>query len=210
MNNCFLDIETICSDVMPSLDDIQAPANYKDVAKIDAWKRENQLELWKRQALDSMAGRIICVGYAWNDGEVKCITGGEHDIIIQFAELIYHSQESITSLPINFVGWNIQSFDLCWLWRKAIKYDFSELAKQLPKYNVKTVHQCTDLMRIFASDFKDFVSLDKTAQFLGIPHDTEPGSCVFDWWRSGETEKITEHCVADVETTRAIYHRMGV
>ena len=65
-NKIFIDIETIPSETMPSLDDLQAPANYKDEAKIKAWKEANQVEAWKKQALNSMQGRIICIGWSWN------------------------------------------------------------------------------------------------------------------------------------------------
>jgi 3'-5' exonuclease len=204
-NKIFIDIETIPSDTMPSLDDMSAPANYKDEAKIKAYKEANQLEAWKKQALNSMQGRIICIGYSWN-GQIKSreSTFDEQSVLFEFNMDITEIIDLIRS-PLVFIGWNISTFDLPWIWRKSIQYSLPELRKAIPKDN-RT--QYIDLMKVWASDYKDYVSLDNCAKFLGIEHYTESGSSVFDWWQAGQIDKIEEHCKKDIKTTVEIYNRI--
>lgn len=207
MNNlCFIDIETIPSDTMPSLDDISAPANYKDPEKIKAYKEANQIEAWKKQALNSMQGRIICAGLFY-DGFYNIITDQDNDE----HTIIEHCSNSINSFinqirsPLVFVGWNISSFDLPWIWRKSIQYNLPNLRKAIQRDNRSAY---IDLMKVWAADYKDYVSLDSCAKFLGIPHNTDNGSSVFDWWQKGEIDKIAEHCKTDIQTTVEIYKRI--
>lgn len=202
-NKIFIDIETIPSDTMPSLDDMSAPANYKDEAKIKAYKEANQLEAWKKQALNSMQGRIICIGFNWND-TYNVELGDESYLVGWLSGSISFISDTIRS-PLVFIGWNIGSFDLPWIWRKSIQYSLPELRKAIPKDN-RT--QYIDLMKVWASDYKDYVSLDNCAKFLGIEHYTESGSSVFDWWQAGQLDKIEEHCKKDIKTTVEIYNRI--
>lgn len=198
---CFLDIESIPGETMPTLDEISAPANYKDEAKIQAYKEANQVEAWKKQALNSMQGRIICIGYTIDDSP-HMITGDEsvimHEFESEMLELFYMNHYI-------FCGWNISTFDLPWLWRKSIQYNLPKLRKIIPKDN-RTEY--IDLMKVWASDYKDYVSLDSCAKFLGIPHETEKGNKVFDWWQAGEIDKIADHCSKDILTTKEIYRRI--
>ena len=204
-NKIFIDIETIPSETMPSLDDLQAPANYKDEAKIKAWKEANQVEAWKKQALNSMQGRIICIGWSWNGESDTLVDPDDEESIINGLMLDIQKISLEIRSPLVFVGWNISTFDLPWIWRKSIKYNLPELRKAIPKDNRLNY---IDLMKAWASDYKDFVSLDSCAKFLSIPHETEPGSSVFDWWQAGEIDKIAEHCKMDIETTVEIYRRI--
>lgn len=204
-NKIFIDIETIPSETMPSLDDLQAPANYKDEAKIKAWKEANQVEAWKKQALNSMQGRIICIGWSWNGESDTLVDPDDEESIINGLMLDIQKISNEIRSPLVFVGWNISTFDLPWIWRKSIQYNLPELRKAIPKDNRLNY---LDLMKVWASDYKDFVSLDSCAKFLGIPHETEPGSSVFDWWQKGEIDKIAEHCKMDIETTAEIYRRI--
>lgn len=203
-NKIFIDIETIPSEVMPSLDEIQAPANYKDTDKIKAYKETNQVELYKKQALNSMQGRIICIGVSYDDDIVTFDNLSEENIIYALRSHVYNRMEEILS-PLVFIGWNISTFDLPWIWRKSIQYNLPDLRKAIPKDN-RTNY--IDLMKVWAADYKDYVSLGNCAKFLGIEHDTEKGSCVYDWWKSGEIDKIAEHCTKDIQTTMEIYRRI--
>lgn len=204
-NKIFIDIETIPSETMPSLDDIKVPANYKDEAKINAWKEANQIESWKKQALNSMQGSIICIGWSWNGESDTLVDPDDEESIINGLMLDIQKISIEIRSPLVFVGWNISTFDLPWIWRKSIQYNLPELRKAIPKDNRLNY---LDLMKVWASDYKDFVSLDSCAKFLSIPHETEQGSSVFDWWQAGEIDKISEHCKRDIETTVEIYRRI--
>jgi hypothetical protein len=203
-NRIFIDIETIPSPEMPNLEDIKAPANYKDEDKIKAYRKESQLELWKKQALDSMKGQIICIGYT-HDGKVDTISlGSEQDTLELFWFRIEEIRNNIREV-LHFVGWNITSFDIPWLWRKSMQHDLKGLRNIIPHGNRLLQ---TDLMKVWAADFKDYVSLDSCAKFLGIEHTGGSGSDVFKWWQDNDGMAIKNHCEQDIKTTMKIYERI--
>jgi len=202
----FLDIETIPGPIKPDVSEVKVPANYKDEAKIRAYQEEHLEEAWRRQALDSMSGSIICIGYALEDGPVTtfCVED-EAKVVSDFAALVGELQGRYSE-PLNWCGWNIATFDLPWLWRKAVKYGLARLRNAIPRDN--HYGMIVDLMRVWAADYQDRSSLSKVAAFLGIPHDGGNGSEIHDLWLSGELDAIAAHCRRDIETTRAIWERI--
>jgi predicted PolB exonuclease-like 3'-5' exonuclease len=202
-NKLFIDIETIPSDTMPKIEDIKVPGNYSKPDTIAKYQFDNQESLYKKQALDSMQGRIICIGYAYS-GIANTIAMEEGETLQLFYFHVKEIFDDIMETP-HFVGWNIGTFDLPWLWRKAIQYNLPELRALIP-HNNRNLY--TDLMKVWACDFKDYVSLDNCASFLGIEHPGGKGSDVYDWWKEGNIDAIRAHCEEDVRTTMKIYERI--
>jgi len=201
----FIDIETRASDTMPPIESVKVPGNISKPETILKYQQENQVEYWKRQALDSMAGSIICIGYAFEDGTVAtfCNTD-ERQVMFNFAAFIDDMGDAYNE-PITFVHWNGLSFDVPWLWRKAIQHGFSALRTALNKGNR---HFHMDMMKEWASDFKDYVSLANCAKFLGIEHEGGAGNEIHDLWQAGDLAAIEAHCKRDLITTREIYKRI--
>lgn len=201
----FIDIETRSADAMPPIESVKVPGNISKPETVLKYQQENQVEYWKRQALDSMSGSIICIGYAFEDGPVTtfCNTD-ERQVVFNFAAFIDELQGAYNE-PITWAHWNGNSFDVPWLWRKAIKHGFSALRNALNKDNR---HMHTDLMKVWAADFKDYVSLASCAKFLGIGHEGGAGNEIHDLWQAGDLAAIEVHCKRDIETTREIYRRI--
>jgi predicted PolB exonuclease-like 3'-5' exonuclease len=204
-NKLFCDLETIPSATMPKIEDIKVPATYKNVDSIAKYQCDNQVEVYKKQALDSMQGRIICIGYAYN-GIVSVISlEDEKETLELFYYRVKEIFDDIMETP-HFVGWNVSGFDLIWLYRKSIQYNLPELRALIPKDN-KNLY--TDLMLKWAGGYKDFVSQSKVAKFLGIPHDDSfSGSDVYDAWQAGDIDKIKNHCDDDIRCCIKLYERM--
>jgi hypothetical protein len=202
-NIVFLDIESIPGPELPKLEDIQAPANYSKPESILKYQQEHQVELYKKQALNSMQGRIICIGWSF-DGVTK-IEAAESEILTlsAFSFEMMKLHDKIRE-PLHFVGWNVP-FDLTWLFRKSIQYNLRGLRKLLP-FNNRLLY--TDLMREWSMEYKDYTKLTDVATFLGISHATEGGSCVYDWWKQNELQKIYEHCKEDISLCISIHDRM--
>lgn len=201
----FVDIETIPGEAMPELESIKAPANYKDPEKIKAYQKENQLEVYKKQALNSMEGQIICIGYKIDDDPIYCCLSEEGEVAIldEFQEAIKGFRGQYNE-PLIFCGWNIQTFDIPWLWRKSIQYGLTALRNSLPHQNPKMM---IDLMKLWASDYRDYVSLADCAKYLGVEHEGS-GSEVYDMWKANDLLGIANHCRRDIETTIKVYERM--
>jgi predicted PolB exonuclease-like 3'-5' exonuclease len=213
MSNLFIDIESLPSEAKPDLSEIEPPKNYKDPEKIKKYQEEKLDEIYRKQALDSMQGRLLCLAWAIDDGPVESIIVGintetEETLINSFQNFILNIPVDIYNLE--WVGHNIKTFDLPWIWRKALKYRCFDLARIIPRQRYDK--RIKDTMEMWAVDFKDYVSLDKIAKFLGLGGKEEgiDGSKVYDMWLEGQLEKIEKYCREDVELVREVYKIINV
>lgn len=206
----YVDIETICSPHKPSPDDIPPPGNYKDVAKIRAYQEDKVDEMHRKQALNSMKGEILCIGWAANDEEPQVLIRDGEKIKDEKDLLGAFDMATAVYGPIVWVGHNIKTFDLQWLWRKSIKYECRALAQKIPRQRYSP--DVRDTMEIWAGpDYRDMTSLADIAAFLGLDckHDGMTGVDVYDAYLAGELDRIAEYCTQDVRLTRQIYKIIG-
>lgn len=211
MHQITIDIETIPGPVMPSIDELMenAPGNMKKPETIRAWAEENADSIYRKQALDSMQGEILAVGWAYNDDEPRChirTNGMDEESLLTLVEAdlmrIVKAYKGVT--PV-WVGHNVKCFDLPWMWRKCLKYGLYDLARAIPKG--RYTKDIEDTMEMWAIDYKDHVSLSKIAGFFGLNGKTEglDGSKVYDAYLAGEHDRIAEYCKGDVALTRDIH-----
>ena len=214
MHNIYIDIETIPGPVMPSIEELmeKAPASYKKPESIRAWAAENQMEQYRKQALDSMQGEILAVGFAHNDDEPTCLIRTSQDInektlLALVEERLVQIVRTYKGVTPVWVGHNVKCFDLPWMWRKCLKYGLYDLARAIPKG--RYTKDIEDTMEMWAIDYKDHVSLSKIAGFFGLDGKTDglDGSKIYDAYIAGEHDRISEYCKGDVALTREI-HRM--
>lgn len=206
----YIDIETVPGEHRPSVDEVQAPANYKDQEKIRAYQIANVEEAYRKQALDSMAGRIWCIGVAIDDGPVDvAVSIDECELILHLDRQIERELREDYTPPI-FIGHNAVNFDMKWIWRRAVKIGCKSLAQRInfDRYrgNIR------DTMTMWGcGDNRDYVSLDKLAEYLGVGRKTPgmDGSKVYDLWQAGDTASVIEYCKQDVELTRDVYRRLA-
>jgi len=206
----YIDIETVPGEHRPSVDEVQAPANYKDPEKIRAYQLANVDEAYRKQALDSMTGRIWCIGVAIDDGPVDVyLSNDEGQLVFDFGKRIEHELNTEYSPPV-FIGHNAFAFDMKWIWRRAVKIKYKSLVQRInfDRYrgNIR------DTMTMWGcGDSRDYVSLDKLAEYLGVGRKTPgmDGSKVYDLWQAGDTSAVIEYCKQDVELTRKVYNRLA-
>ncbi len=209
--NCYLDIETIPSGETIDLVTLQPPGNISKPETIAAWYKDKAPsiaeEKYRARALDSMAGEILCIGYAFNDGDPNVYIGYELSVISCFADKI-KDQSQGWAQTITFVGWNIASFDIPFIWRKAIKYGLTELRNAFNRDRYRGNY--IDLMNVWGSDFKDMRKMADVASFLGLlgKMGDITGATVYDAYKSGRIDDIAAYCKSDVETVREIYRKI--
>jgi 3'-5' exonuclease len=205
--NIYIDIETIPGDTRPNEESVKVPANYKDPDKIKAYQKEHLDEEYRHQSLDSMAGKILCIGYACENGAIECTFGQENEILRGFEEYLIKVQGA-WSEPVTFVGWNINAFDIPWIWRKAIKYGLTSLRNSFNRSRYKG--NSIDLMLAWATDYKNYTKMEDVAQFLGLPGKIGglTGATVYDAYLEGKVDEISAYCKGDVSTVREIYKRV--
>jgi 3'-5' exonuclease len=205
----FIDIETIPGPVRPELHEVKIDARLKDPEKVKAAQQEGLEDAYRKQALDSMAGRIWCIGVAFNDEPAVALIGdNEADLISQLGHAIFEAKE-IDGENVVWVGHNAVGFDIKWLWRKAHQHGSLYVRHHINidryKGNVR------DTMLMWAcGDSRDYVKLDALAKCLGVGEKTPSmdGSKVYDLWLAGDADACAEYCKDDVELTRAVYRRL--
>jgi len=210
----FLDIETAPAD--PSRwqpkEPITAPATYKDADKIAAYVEEKRTEAHGKTSFDVHAGRLLCVGFAVNDGPVAVAydetLANVRPLLDALADAFNEAKRADKSGRVLVCGHNIATFDAPWLWRLAVKHQH-RLANLLP-YR-KWGDGLIDTMTMWsATNPRDMVGLDRIARFLGIEgkDDGMDGSKVWPAYQLGQHDRIRHYCAHDVELVRHVYQRM--
>ncbi|MGZ5474796.1 MAG: ribonuclease H-like domain-containing protein, partial [Thermoanaerobaculia bacterium] len=148
-----------------------------------------------RTSFDGAFGRILCIGYAIDDGPVDALTGDERDILVRFWELA----RSVS----RYVGHNVMEFDLRFIYQRSIVCGVRPSVNlSFARYRSDPIY---DTMKEWVKWLSTNVGLEHLALALGIPTPKEgiDGSQVFDFYKAGKHDEIADYCKRDVETTRA-------
>lgn len=201
MHKLFVDIETIPGETRPDPSEIEAPKNYTKAETIRAFQEANADKEWRSQSLNSLKGRIICIGFACNDGPVRSFVGDERDIMVKFTAFV-------GDLPMpDIIGFNIRAFDLLWLRHRAYKYGLDDLSYVIPwqRYDKRIV----DLREVWTGgDTRACGTLDNVCRFVGLEGKSGDGAQIFEMWQSGRLDDIAAYCREDVRLTRELWKRM--
>ena len=200
-NMIYIDIETIPSPTMPSMDELKVPGNISKPETIEKWKQENQESEWRKEALNSLKGQIVCIGYAVDDDDITIITGIEREIIEYFADVVKANSRH------ELCGHHVLGFDIPFIFHKMLKYGIRPPLQFLTDKHSMII----DTNKIFNPySYKEFYSLKSLAEFFGIEKDNSTGGAdVFDLWKAGNIEAIKDHCRDDVRVTREVYKRIN-
>jgi predicted PolB exonuclease-like 3'-5' exonuclease len=201
MVKLFLDIETLPSS-----------EGDKDTVLSILEKRKSNLkngfptskeDLYLSTSFDGTFGRICCVGFIKEDGEITkgVLEGTEEEMLKKFWEIAQNVDL--------FIGHNIFEFDLPFIYKRSIIFGIK------PSKNISFAKYKND--SIFDTMFEwekwaygEKHSLDTLARVLKLPSskDTMNGSEVWSYYKEGRLKEIQEYCMKDVELTRLIYYKM--
>lgn len=226
MNYLFLDIETIPAGE-PDYENLlteeqfleQAPKSYAK-AKQQEWasdKFNNQIkerdEEFRKGSLDSLKGRLFCIGLAYNDNPVDCIRFNQSERIIldEFTAWIDKNIGSREIYTTQFIGHRIGAFDNRWIAHRAFKYQNKDLLSYLPttKFDKRLV-DTNDLFNLGV--YGQYTKLDDIAKFFGLEGKTEgmDGGQVYNYYLNNDYETIYKYCKNDVAVTRQIHKMMTI
>jgi len=220
MSTITFDIETLPSDDSGIIADIAAgikpPGNLKKAETIEAWERDEKpaavLEAVRKTGLDGTYGRICCIGFAVDDEPVECSFGNEEDVLRNFFRWLngaarisdYTDRQSAI-----FVGHNVLSFDLRFLWQRCVVNGIRPPA--IIPFNAKPWDgKVFDTMTAWNPARERSISLDKLCRALGVPSSKGDldGSKVAEYWQAGRHQEVAAYCMADVEAVRQCHRKM--
>lgn len=230
--NVYLDIETIpgqsdavraalLAEAAEAKAAIQAPANYKDPAKIADFIAAKSAEIdakadetWRKTAFDGSRGEVVCIAWAIQDGPTTVSYRGldedEGRVLLDFFAAL---KTELNGRPPVFIGHNVRDFDLRFLFHRAVILGIRP-PFDLPHDARPGSDRVFDTMTAWAG-WGGRISLNRLCEALGIPTkgaelDGEEidGSKVWDFVQCGLGGKVARYCMADVERVRAIHRRM--
>lgn len=226
----YFDLETIPSqqdwiktDIALHLEErinnLKAPGNYKKEEAIDKWHtieaaklRQSADEEYKRCALDGGRGEIISVAWAVNDSPVDSVIRGpeddaisERELLAQFFDALGDSQQMRGA---QWIGHNILGFDLPFLYKRCVILGYRP-AIRFPVGAKPWGDSVFDTMIRWAG-MGGRIKQDDLCKMLGLPGKPEgiDGSTVYSHWLNGDIDLIDAYNRSDVETVRAMHHKM--
>jgi len=177
-------------------------AGCEEVCDIDA---DDFDSFFRKTSFDGAFGRVLCIAYAINDGELEviCNPDDEKKTLKEFWEIAKDVDL--------FIGHNIMDFDLRFLCqRSAILGVKPTRDLSFARYRHDPIF---DTMKEWSKwgDPKNCSSLEHIALAMGIPSpkDDIDGSQVYDFFMDGKVKDICDYCKKDVATTRLVYKRMN-
>jgi len=207
LNKLFLDIETLPAngDQMPIIKDLFEEYKKKNGKnKIPNQVRDDNTSFdsyFRSTSFSGEFGRILCIGYAINDQETKCLVGDEKKMLEDFWQIAKDADQ--------FIGHNVMDFDLRFIYKRSI------ISGVKPSRDLSFARYRSDPIFDTMKEWEKWgaqgVSLHKLALALDIESsksDGIDGSKVYDYFLLGKVDDIYKYCKRDVEVTRKIYNRM--
>lgn len=211
----FIDIETVPSGKLEDfkLTEDDAPKNYKDKEKIEAWIKENQEKKFRDRAVDPNYARIISLAYAIGDNEIVAIYGDDpHEILSNFysqiSDFVVADQQKgkLYYNDYRFIGINNKKFDMEVIWVSAMKMGIYDLCKLIPRD--RFTKKILDVCEIWnGPNYMNYVSMNTMCDVLGFEGKGDmEGSKVYDEYISGNLESvIVPYNISDVDKLRRLF-----
>ena len=207
-NYLVFDTESYAIDGAASyMEPSQAPANYKDPAKIAEYIAQSNAEQLAKAALDVDLARIVAIGM--NDGESThvCLAKNEHEEAAILTA--FWAKVNAEPRPL-LVGYNCLNFDLPLLTRRSLYLGVKVPRLQISRYRHDGI---ADMMQVLSFDgmlryrglqfFKKRFALD-------VPDDPYSGSGIAALVAAGDWDAVSAHCRLDTLTHAALAKRIGV
>ncbi|MDO8444363.1 MAG: ribonuclease H-like domain-containing protein [bacterium] len=203
--NLYLDIETLPAvggdmEVIKKFWEEQKAKSAKNGAY--SKKVESDFDsFFRNTSFQGEFGRILCICYAVDDGEVESLAGDEKEILQKFWGIAKDAD--------TFIGHNIMEFDLRFIYKRSIINNVRPSRDlNFARYRSNPIF---DTMKEWEKWGAQGVSLHKLTIALGLASPKEEGidgSKVYDFYLAGKTDEIIKYCKRDVDATRNVYKRM--
>lgn len=236
MTPLYLDIETIPTqrddvrdhlsaslrdEIVKSMEEVCAPANYKDTDKIAQYIADKKAALQAEFAakladkinatgLDGSFGQVFCIGWAVGDAHPATAYGmNEREVLENFARLLAIPVSEHHSTTV--VGHNVSGFDLRFLTQRFIvngirpPFVIARAAQAKPWEQDKVFDTMVQWAGVGGR-----ISLERLCLALSIPtpKGALDGSKVWQYVQEDKHDEVARYCERDIEATRVAHRRM--
>jgi DNA polymerase elongation subunit (family B) len=186
--------------------DIQAPANYKDPAKIRDYIDAARIKWKEDAALSAITGRVAMIGTYAQPSQRLCVDvaegiGQERQIIADFWEKVATARY--------LIGWNIKGFDLPFIIQRSHILGIRVPSGLLFSSRYFNSDFVIDLMEMWCCYGRDRAALGDVARACGLGEKTAKGSDFGRLWAE-DLASAKAYCMQDVQLTSQLAKRMGV
>lgn len=198
------DIETVAiADAAQYLEPVEAPANYKDHAKIAAYEVEAAAKQLDRCALDPDLCRIVALGWMLEDEDRPVTVIAKDESQERFA-LMQFWRSVVDRQFVTFHGF---AFDLPVLMRRSLYLGIEHPVLNLDKYRSPhlDLYQRLTFNGVLPAHSLRFYC----ARFGILVDDLATGKDIAALVTTGDWNGVQGHCHADVLATRALAKRLG-
>jgi len=216
MSEAIIDIETIAVQGQRAImyrmhlaKTVEAPSNYKDIDKINAYVENAVTDKMNKTSLDPNTGEIALIGILHNETHhmfQRTDKISEKQMLEHF--LTWCKENDIA----RWMGKGIKRFDFPFIRTRAIVHGLHELNElfRFPRYPDQ--YLVSDLEDEFwwpGAGPRSFVSQGVIAQALGIEYNADvTGADMGDMWIQRNWDGIVEHCADDLNVCRDIFNRI--
>jgi DNA polymerase elongation subunit (family B) len=185
--------------------EVEAPSNYKDPAKIDAYKAEQREKFIQKAALSPLTGQVLAIGL-WADGRYRrfiCTNEPQAE-----ADCIRWLWDLVGTRTV-LVGFNSNSFDLPFLYRRSWALGIDPPLNRMDQSGRFSHSLHVDLLDLWRlGDRNVFISLDAVARFTGLGAKSGDGE-FFHQVLKAFPEEAEAYLENDVRLTFALAKRLG-
>ncbi len=210
MRSRLLDLETLGLDEAREwVEPLSAPSNYKDEQKIADYIAEAEAERAQRFALDPDCCRIVALGYH---------DVGAGDPVVHLCADEFEEREQLKQFWASYrttetriIGYNSFRFDMPVIVMRSIYLSVPHpILTFAPAWKAWPHVDLWDTLSLNGAR-RDVKSLRFYAKRFGIPiFDDISGKDVAAMIAAGEWSKVQNHCLFDLDLTRALAERLGV
>ena len=152
--------------------------------------------------IENLMERIICICvHNMDTKETKSFCGdNEEKIIEDFLKYVKSCDQF--NVPPHLIGYNIDSFDLPFLVRRAVIYK-----KKIPYFINTDLRKVANGFR-YSYNRNEKGKLRDWAVVLGMKVDTSPGSEMFKYYYERKFDEVEKHCLEDLEITKKLFEHV--
>jgi hypothetical protein len=207
MSALIVDIECCGIDTASDyLEPVEAPSNYKDTAKIEAYIKEAMAKAIDRCALDPDLCRIVALGAGEVEGHDTVLICRDEETEAAALEALGKRITNAAGVARTIVSFNGFGYDLPVLMRRAQYLGVNFPVLNIDKYRSPHI----DLMQrlSFNGAIKPHGLRFYASRFGMVVNDPSTGADIAALVKAGDWKAVEEHCLADLAQTRFLAQKL--